>query len=246
MRRLLLLHGFTGAPSSWQALIPELGVFGEIVTPLLTGHGRPATALEVQSFEEEVDRLAELLAPGRWEVAGYSLGARLVLGLLVRHQERFSRAILISGRPGLESDAERLRRIEQDEALATSLERDALEAFVESWEQQPLFATQTRLPEAVRAAERSRRTSHEARGLAHSLRVTGLGHMPNYWNALEQLHLPVEVVAGALDPAFCALGEAVVGKLPNARFTRISEAGHNLLIEQPREVARIIARGTPS
>ena len=86
--------------------------------------------------------------------------------------------------------------------------------------------------------------SHEAVGLAHSLRVTGLGRMPSYWGELGQLSTPIEVLVGALDPSFCALGEAVVGKLPHARLTRVADAGHNLPLEQPGEVARVITRGS--
>lgn len=244
MRQFLLLHGFTGAPSSWSAVTSELPGDARVLAPLLTGHGRPAVALDVQSFDAELDRLASLLSPGEWEVAGYSLGARLALGLLVRHRERFSRGILISGRPGLKSPEERVARIATDEELARGLERNGLDSFVDRWERLPLFATQRGLPADVRAAERARREGHEAIGLAHSLRVTGLGQMPSYWDHLEELEIPIEVLAGTLDTPFCALGEAVVGKLPKARFSCIANAGHNLLLERPGEVARAIARAS--
>lgn len=244
MRQILLLHGFTGAPSSWEAVERELPSDVRVLAPRLTGHGVPPTALEIQSFDQEVDRLAAALAPGAWEVAGYSLGARLALGLLVRHTQRFVRAVLVSGRPGLETPEEREARVASDEALALALERDGLEVFLNHWERLPLFASQRLLPGELRAAERVRREGHEASGLAHSLRVTGLGRMPSYWNELGRLALPVEVLAGALDSTFCALGEAVVGKLPNARLSCVGNAGHNLLLERPAEVARAIARGS--
>ena len=244
MRQLLLLHGFTGAPSSWRAVESELPHDVRVLAPLLTGHGRPPTAPEIGGFDEEVDRLVGMLGAGDWEVAGYSLGARLALGLLVRPPRRFIRAVLISGRPGLQASHERDARIAADEALALALERDGLESFVDSWEKLPLFASQSTLSDELRRSERARRESHEASGLAHSLRVTGLGRMPSYWNDLERIGVPVEVVVGELDRTFCAIGDAVVGKLPKARLSCVTDAGHNLLLERPAAVARAIAGGT--
>lgn len=244
MAGLLLLHGFTGAPSSWDAVLSELPGDVGAFAPYLTGHGAPAAALEVQSFEAEVDRLASLLSEGTWQVAGYSLGARLALGLLVRHAHRFERGILISGRPGLESPADREARVASDGNLARMLDERGLSAFVDHWENSPIFATQRRLPSELLASERARRMSHEALGLAHSLRVTGLGRMPSYWSALPRVLASIDWVVGALDASFCAVGEAVVGMLPKARLSRVPDAGHNLLLEQPSEIAKIIARGS--
>jgi pimeloyl-ACP methyl ester carboxylesterase len=92
---LLLLHGFTGAPGAWDAVRAQLPA-ATVEVPWLIGHGVPEAAPEVCDFEAEVDRLAALLAEP-CVVAGYSLGARLGLGLLVRHPEKVRAAVLISG-----------------------------------------------------------------------------------------------------------------------------------------------------
>lgn len=236
-----LLHGFTGGPSSWDAVrgaAPPL----DWVAPWLTGHGQPPAALEVDGFEAEVDRLATL-APERSLLVGYSLGARLALGLLLRHPQRFRRAVLISGSAGLERDDERRVRREHDAAWCRLLADAGVSGFVERWQAEPLFASQSRLSADLRAGERARRLLHEAQGLAHSLAVTGLGEMPNYWPRLAEIRVPVELLAGSLDPRFCSLAAAVVGKLAAGRFRRIAGAGHNLLLERPDEVASAIARG---
>ncbi|MGC4088456.1 MAG: alpha/beta fold hydrolase [Polyangiaceae bacterium] len=243
MASLLLLHGFTGAPSSWAAVTAALAQDVDVLAPPLCGHGDPPTAPHVDTFDDEIERLLGLLPTGFVHVAGYSLGARLALGLTLRAPSRVSHLTLISGRAGLASEAERSERRDVDERVAQQLERDGLEAFVRRWEDQALFATQRELPASAREAERARRLSHTAPGLARSLRATGLGSMPDYGPELGRLQQPVEVLAGARDSAFCTLGEAIVSKLPRARFTRVAEAGHNLLLERPTEVARAIARG---
>jgi 2-succinyl-6-hydroxy-2,4-cyclohexadiene-1-carboxylate synthase len=209
----------------------------------LTGHGRPTAALEVDGFEAEVDRLARL-APERALLVGYSLGARLALGLLLRHPERFRGAVLISGSPGLEHDAERAARRQRDADWCQLLSEGGLSSFVERWQAEPLFASQSRLDQATRNEEQARRLGHSEAGLCHSLRVTGLGEMPNYWSRLGEIRVPVTLLAGSLDPRFCGTAKAVVGKLQGGHFSEIPEAGHNLLLERPDVVASVIAKGS--
>lgn len=247
MSVVLLIHGFTGAPSSFDAVVRALPAGVRVVAPLVVGHGAPPTALDVQSFEAEVDRLAALLPPEEPAVvAGYSLGARLAFGILAKHPARVRALVSVSGSTGLANAEERAARRESDRALAERLTRDGLEAFVEHWEALPLFATQAKLPASLRAAERVRRLSHTAAGLAHSLRCTGLGEMPDYLPALARLPRPVELLAGELDAKFRALALGIAGALTNARATFVPGAGHNLLLEHPVAVAEAIVRGLAS
>jgi 2-succinyl-6-hydroxy-2,4-cyclohexadiene-1-carboxylate synthase len=239
---VLLLHGFTGAPSSWDAIIAALPGF-RCVAPWLTGHGQPPRALEVDGFEAEVDRLASL-APEQCLIAGYSLGARLALGLLLRHPQRFRAAVLVSVNPGLEPDALRQERRERDAGWCRLLSESGLAGFVERWQAEPLFRSQSRLDEQTRAAERARRLAHTEVGLCHSLRVTGLGEMPSYWERLSEIRVSVSLLAGALDPRFCGIAEAVVGQLESGYFAEIPGAGHNLLLERPDLVASAISKGS--
>lgn len=245
MAPLLLIHGFTGAPSSFDGVLSRLPApRTTIAAPFVTGHGAPPAALESDRFEAEVDRLAALIPAGeRAVVVGYSLGARLAFGVLVRHAHRVRSLIAISGSAGLASEAERTERRSRDHALARKLESEGLEAFVRFWEDQPLFASQRALDPALVAAERSRRLAHTAAGLAHSLRTTGLAEMPDHAPALARVDRPVELLAGGLDARFCTVGRALERTLPRAHLTVVPDAGHNLLLERPEAVAAAITRG---
>jgi 2-succinyl-6-hydroxy-2,4-cyclohexadiene-1-carboxylate synthase len=239
---LLLLHGFTGTPGSWDATRELLPAGLTTICPWLVGHGRPEAAPEIESFEGEVDRLVALVQ-GPVCVAGYSLGARLALGVLVRHPGRVRAAVLVSGSAGLDTPAEREQRQRADRRWIDLLESDGVAAFVARWEEQPLFATQAALPAELRRSERERRLAHTAQGLSRSLAVTGSGSMPSYRPALSRLTQPVEIVTGELDSRFCALGQALAGELPRGSFHQVEAAGHNLLLERPRAVASVILRG---
>lgn len=241
-RTLLFLHGFTGSERSW-ASIAELESANAVLTPALSGHDGRSGAPGVRTFEDEVDRLAALVrATGARDVhvAGYSLGARVALGLLVRHRELFASAALIGGHPGLVLDRERALRVESDEEWCRLIEREGLPAFVRAWQKQPLFATQARLPSEVLAQQESDRLRHDPAGLIHALRCLGLGRMPNFRPALSTLDLPVKLLVGGLDTKFRALAHAMAHVMPHATVIEVADAGHNLLLERPAAVRRAI------
>ncbi len=247
MSSLVLLHGFMGSARSWDGIAPGSS---RVLSPVLVGHGpNPDGAPEPREpaprFEDEVDRLAAVIVERGFagsHLAGYSLGGRLALGLLARHPTLFESATLVSARDGLEDERERSSRAQQDEQRAERLEQFGLEAFVAEWERLPLFSTQTSLSVEVRDRQREARLAHTASGLARSLRQTGLGRMPVYARELGEMRIPVDLVVGEADRKFCSLAVELSRRIERARVTTIASAGHNLLLERPRQVGEVILR----
>lgn len=241
MSTRLCLHGFTGSPGSW-AFLREQGVHA--LTPALVGHAEPGDFPGVTRFEDEVERLAALAPPGEaLHLVGYSLGARLALGLALRDPGRVQSLTLISGHPGLHDDAERSARRASDAEWIELLRGEGLPAFVDAWERLPLWSTQARLPEAVRSRKRAERLAHHGGELARSLVLTGLAEMPNYRERLARLDLPVRLLAGERDPKFSALAKQMAARLPRASLEIVPDAGHDLLLESPEFVTEVIRRG---
>ena len=250
---LLLLHGFTGDAESWRAVMAGIEPGRTVVTLTLPGHEPPSrrSALGVREpdFASIVDRLAgdlQHILPPPYHVVGYSMGARVAMGMLVRHPALFSRAMLIGGHPGLESEPERALRRAEDERWATLLHEQGVEGFADAWEEQALFATQEALSFQTRNAQRALRTSHTPEGLAWALRYLGLGAQPSYWDALLDLDLPVDLVVGAQDPKFDAITARMATRLPRARVFRIAGAGHNVVLEAPEAINDLLHERTPS
>ena len=155
---LVLLHGFTGSPESWRWVREHVPADQQVVTLCMLGHcGCEASG--VSSFVEEIDRLAAIVrrvgAEGA-HLAGYSMGARLALGLVSRHEGLFCRTTLIGVNPGLESEQARQQRVAEDNRWVRLLLRQGLCAFEKQWSQQPIFASQGDLPEPVRRRGRCR------------------------------------------------------------------------------------------
>jgi len=240
---LLLIHGFTGSSASWDAVKRELASPATLVSPL--GHGGGDTLeASVRNWDDELRRLVAAFPAERVHLVGYSLGARLALGIALTYPHHVERVTLLSGHTGLATDAERRERRAADARWCSLLEAEGVEGFVNAWEAQPLFASQQSLPAGVRADHRAHRLRHDAEGLTRSLRVTGLAEMPDYAPQLALLTMGVTVMAGELDPKFLALGRATSERVRDSRFVVAPGAGHDLLLERPDLVALVLREPT--
>lgn len=237
---LVFVHGFLGRPSMWGAVIERLAEHSPIALATLPGHGSTPWFPREDSFVGAIHELAS-----QWPfdapvtVVGYSMGARLALGLSILYPEKIARAILLSGDPGLRDETERAQRLLWDEEQATSLEREGLEAFSERWARLPLFATQEKLPVSVREAQQQERREHTMGGVAWAMRTLGLGRMPSWWEQLSTCKVPLQIVTGALDLKFTKIG-AEMSQF--ATHTVIPGVGHNVVIEAPASIVNAIER----
>lgn len=239
---VMLLHGYTGTGRGMGALSRALECGHETILPDLPGHGR-STAAAGHDFDQCLDDLvATLRAAGhrRAHWLGYSMGARLALGCAVRHPDCVQSLVLIGGRAGIEDPGERAARRAADEALAGRIESIGVEAFLDEWLAQPMFATLARRGPAFMATERRARLAHDARGLAASLRALGPGAQPPLFAELPKLQAPVLLVAGALDERFVAIARDLARRLPRAELCVIEDAGHAVHLEQPESVRRVV------
>lgn len=236
-RPLLLLHGFTGRGTVWAAFASAWARGNRVIVVDLPGHGRSAAADPARvTVERTADDLASIL--GRLEavpasVLGYSLGARVALRLAIAHPEVVDRLVLESPSAGLESELDRTARRAADEALAARIERDGIEAFVDEWERQPVFASSAPLPPSRRSRIRAIRLSNAAAGLAASLRGSGPGAMEPLHDRLAGVVAPTLVIAGALDDRGRPRAEVVARGIPGARLAIVDGAGHAPHDEQP-------------
>jgi 2-succinyl-6-hydroxy-2,4-cyclohexadiene-1-carboxylate synthase len=252
MTTAVLIHGFSGSPKSWRNVRARLDV-PSCALPV-RGHGdaRPTASAGRPgcSFEAEVDRLASVIgraAPAPRFLAGYSLGGRLALGLLVRHPGLFRGAALVGVNPGIDDATERAARRRADEEWARCIEQRGLAAFDREWSALPLFESQRRL-DADRAAEQRRiRLGHEPGAMAAAMRALGLGAMPDYRPALSSIPCPVELIVGGLDSRFIGLARRMAGLLSAGTVRIVDGVGHNVPLEAPARLARLLndAAGRP-
>lgn len=234
---LVLLHGFTGSSASWAAPAVFSTYFRTITVDLL-GHGRTAPPTDPNRYRMEraaADIIAILdeLQAAPAHLLGYSMGGRLALYLAIHYPGRFQSLVLESASPGLETAASCAERQKQDNALADWIEANGIEAFVDRWEQLPLWASQAQLPAATRQALRDQRLQNNPTGLANSLRGMGTGVQPSLWPHLGELKMPVLLMAGELDSKFVAINRQMQARIPNGKLQIVSGAGHMIHLERP-------------
>lgn len=227
-----LLHGFTQTGRSWERV--QRATTRETIVPDLRGHGASAAVRPVD-FSHVIADVAALAEDGT--LCGYSMGGRIALHTALAHPHRVRRLALISTTAGIEDPAQRARRRAADEALAADLERDGIAAFAARWAAQPLFAG---LPPDAAAAAHADRLRNDAAGLAAALRGLGTGVMEPVWDRLDELRMPVAVLAGERDGKFLALARRLTGALPDASLIVVPGAGHALHLEAPDAVAKAL------
>lgn len=238
--RLVLLHGFTQTGRAWDEVIEALGPQRyTAVAPDLRGHGTAAGARPI-TFDAITADVVGLGGP-RFALCGYSMGGRIALHVALAAPARISRLVLVATTAGIEDDVERAARRAADDALADRMERQSIDELAAAWGGQPLFAGQ---PEAVRARADADRRRNDPAELAASLRGIGTGAMTPLWDRLAELTMPVDVVVGAEDAKFCAIGERLCHAIPGARLTVVPGAGHALALEASHAIADVLARPT--
>lgn len=234
---LVLLHGFAGTHRTWDGVLSHLD--GERYRPLaldLPGHGELAGQTEQLDFATCVSSVLER-SPERFMLCGYSMGGRIALQLALRAPQRVAGLVLVACSPGIEHAAERASRRAADRAFADVIERGSIGEFARRWCAQPMFAHE---PADVDALARADYCRNDPVAVAAVLRALGTGEMVPSWSRLDELPMPVTLIAGDRDDKFQRIVVRMAELLPNARV-EIVPGGHRLPLESPAQVAAAIS-----
>ena len=225
--RWVMVSGFTQTHTAWRPVRVE----GE---RLLRGAPRASSFVEAAHLLE---------APTQPDVrsgttyVGYSQGGRLCLQLALDRPDAVQRLALVSASPGIADPEARAARVDADEQLAQEIERDGIDAFLERWLAQPLFAT---LPRG-RSGIEERRKANTVDWLTYQLRVLGQGAQPSNWDRLTELAMPVLLIAGELDTKYVDIAQRMAAAIPDAHVEVVAGAGHACHLERPDVVAHLLA-----
>ncbi|HTJ85531.1 MAG TPA: alpha/beta fold hydrolase [Polyangiaceae bacterium] len=237
---IVAIHGFLGSPAAFRdvaALVRHPGRFSAMRLP---GHGPEPWGLELESFDDAVTAIAEALPDHATHLLGYSMGGRIALALAERFPERTLSVTAVGAHSGLADEAARSARRRIDLGWAAELRTGGVASFVDAWERMPLFATQSRLPDDARATQRAARLSHTAEGLARALEILGTGGMLPRDEGLRHLRVPVRLAVGGLDADYLTHARTLARSSPFFEVWVVGGAGHNLALEAPAALARIV------
>jgi 2-succinyl-6-hydroxy-2,4-cyclohexadiene-1-carboxylate synthase len=240
-----LLHGFTGDASMWNPFFEKWGEHSKLFAVDIIGHGKTDHPNNVERYRmlsvvDDLFLLMEKLKIQKADFIGYSMGGRLALSFAAKYPTKVRKLVLESASPGLESDMERKKRMEQDSKLADFIEEKGIETFVDYWENIPLFETQKQLADNIRNNMKEQRLNNTIIGLANSLRGMGTGSQPSWWNELWDLKIDTLLITGSLDQKFCDIAERMTKRLENSHWINVQGCGHAIHVENSEKFGTIV------
>lgn len=235
IQKITLLHGFTQTRRSMHGLINEMNALSKEFSAMAVDaplHG------ESQHIATDVPGAADALVEtcGQAIYLGYSMGARICLHAATQHPTQVQGLVLISGTAGIIDQMQRQHRQEADNELADHVEQVGTQQFIAEWLAKPMFALLPDDPQDI-----AERCTNSATSLATSLRMCGTGTQQSLWDTLPTLSMPVLLIAGAHDEAFCQHARRMhelIGS--NATLRIVQDAGHSVHLEQPQTTAEIV------
>ena len=241
---VVFLHGFWGDSRDWEPIAEQVAAEHPCLAVDLPGHGRTPwpTAGDAYGFHSLAADLARFLDDrgiAKAIVAGYSMGGRIALYFALEYPRRVAALVLESASPGLRCEAERPARRAWEAEWARALETERIDAVLERWYDQALFASLRQNPTLL-AGMKTRRREANPTGLAMAIRCLGAGAQRPLWDRLSELSPPTLAIAGRGDPKYVDIVEAMPEVQPHLH-TRIMEGcGHNTHAEDPVGYARVL------
>ncbi|MGL5794721.1 MAG: 2-succinyl-6-hydroxy-2,4-cyclohexadiene-1-carboxylate synthase [Waterburya sp.] len=241
---IVFLHGFLGNSQDFLAVIDLISPEFCCLVLDLPGHGQTEVKQDINyhlpNLAQALIALLEQLNIRQCFLVGYSLGGRIALYLTIYFPQYFLGVILESASPGLKTQPERDRRIQQDLQLIKQLESQDFADFLQQWYSQPLFSSFAQHPNFQQAL--IRRLNNNPVKLSKSLRYLGLGMQPSLWSQLKSLQIPLLLVVGELDSKFVAINREIANLCPQANLNIVKNSGHNVHFEQLWEFSKLLER----
>jgi 3-oxoadipate enol-lactonase len=228
---LLLLHGIGGNRSNWRDQLPVLASGFTVAAWDARGYGDSDDydgPLDFGEFSADVLRVLAHFRAERAHLCGLSMGGRIAMDFYGRHPARVASLTLCDTQPGLAQMPEAKRRefvcLRQEPLLAGKHPRDIA----------PVIARTLVGPKASPAAFQRLVDSMAALHKESYLKTIEASFMYAGVPDLENIEAPTHVVVGADDTLTPPdLARVMAARIPGARLTVISGAGHLSNIENP-------------
>ncbi len=235
MHDLALIHGLLGDPHDWSRVRAALGRW-HVVTPEV-----PVAV----DWDATIKALGEACGPTRW-LCGYSMGARLALGMALANRETadsngrvLQGLVLISGRAGIDSRDKRARW-QADQQWAEQFLRDEPAEVLDRWYDQPVFRAASLSESSRRALIDERAGRVDLRRQGRLLRSLSVSQQPDYRSRLRELSLPVHLIVGQEDLKYVQLAAQMAANLPNAFVHTVPHAGHMVHRQRPDWLVKLL------
>ena len=240
--KIVVFHGFMGVGADFEPFVDACGLEIDIEAPDLIGHGSfqcddPAE----YSLDAQLEYWSVRIPKGS-VLIGYSMGGRLALHFACRYPEHLSGLVLIGSTPGIEDPDEKVSRQKWDASQADRIRELGIEGFYNEWQRLPIISTQQRVDPDIRSRMKANRLAQNIEGLANSMIQFGTGTMPDCWDTLPTLALPILLMVGEEDAKYRRIASRMMVRLPedSVDCAIISGTGHCAHLESMSESSRVL------
>lgn len=242
---IIFFHGFTGSSEDWNFINQKLDKKFLPVSIDLIGHGQTDAPADLKHYSpdfqaEHLNHIFSTLGLKKLILCGYSMGGRAALNYYFHFPENTAGMILESATAGIEEACLRNERIKSDSLIASKIETDGIEIFINTWMDQPLFSGLKSLTADNYSELFTKKLDNNPAGLINSLKGFGTGSMPSYWHKLETINIPLLFISGSLDGKFTDLNKRMNTLAKNSRHEIVRDCGHNVHLEKPEEFINLV------
>ncbi len=235
---ILFLHGFMGNSHEFDPAIELLANDFSYLKLDLPGHGKTEVlggdnCYSMVNTALGIMQLLDRLNITQCFLVGYSMGGRLALYLTLHFPHRFTKVVLESASPGLQTQKQRLERIKQDEQIARKIGRSTdkidFTTFLSHWYAQPIFGNIKNHPQFHSMI--GHRLQNNPAELAKSLQIMGTGYQPPLWSKITANRTPLLLLVGECDRKFVDINKQMSQICEYCQLVVIANVGHNIHFE---------------
>jgi pimeloyl-ACP methyl ester carboxylesterase len=222
---LALIHGAGGNHLYWPAEIRRLSGYC-VYAPDLPGHGKSSISDGQQTIGEYAQYIVQWLESiklRRAVLVGHSMGCAIALALAIHHPEYVVGLILIGGGARLRVHPDLLNYAADPATFHKTVDLVITCSFSQHTPPQMVELARKRLSETRQSV------------LYGDLQACNRFDVMHYLNTIQQ---PTQVICGVEDQMTpLRFSQYLASSIPSAQLCVIPEAGHMVMLEQPRLVA---------
>ena len=240
---IIFLHGFTGSCIDWKFILDKFPQEYYPVAIDLIGHGESDSPEDPKyyscsSIVYQLHSITKKLGFDKFLLAGYSMGGRAALSFTLRHQSKVTALIMESTTAGIEDICDQKQRVQFDLLLADKIKDEGIEAFTDFWFNTPLFRSLRNHIDFEN--EKNKRNKNSVMGLANSLSGFSTGLMPNYWDRIHTIKVPVLLISGEFDEKYTKLNAEMNSLISTSKHITVEGTGHNTHLEKPELFTKFV------
>ena len=244
---VLLLHGIGNYGRVWDLVAERVAGRSRLIAPDARGHGdsvAPVTGYAPEDFVADAIAMLDATGVAHAVVVGHSMGGAHATVLAARHPERVEALVLVDVGPQVGHEGgDRARRLSlgrphrfADDAAALAYLRETSPGYSDA-------VYENRIAHALRRDADGGLVWRSSKDALLQI-LGGPARSADAWRALGSLSMPVLVVRGARSPS---LGRETYARMleviPHVTGVEL-DAGHNVQLDRPAELAEAIVRLT--